>query len=56
MSDWPDNERNMTTRSNFKETFSERSLHLVRGFFVSSWFNLESFASMGTPLIKNWTL
>ena len=30
--DWPDNDRKMTSDRNFKLRFSERSLDLVRGF------------------------
>ena len=56
MSDWPGNEENMTSHSNFKERFSRKFLYLVRGFFVLIWFNWGSLASMGSPLIKNWTL
>ena len=32
MPNWPDNDRKMTSHSNFKIKLSERSLHLVRGF------------------------
>ena len=32
MSDWPGNDRKMTSHSNFKLRFSERPLDEVRGF------------------------
>ena len=34
MSDWPDNDRKMTSHSNFKLKFSEKFSDVGRGFFV----------------------
>ena len=31
MSDWPENDKKMTSYSNFKRIFSERSLDVFRG-------------------------
>ena len=35
MSDWPGNDRKMTSHSNFKLRFSESYLDLVRGFSLN---------------------
>ena len=38
MSDWPGNDRKMTSHNSFKLRFYERSLNIVRGFLF--WFGL----------------
>ena len=53
MSEWPGNDRTMS-HINFKLRFSEKSLDVVRGFFLSAWFNLRSLITRGNHLLENW--
>ena len=52
MSDWPGNDGKMTSYSNSKLKFFERSCKLVRGFYFEFCCDLRSLASMGTHLFK----
>ena len=54
MSDWPGNDRIMTSHSNFKLRYSETSLDVVRGFFVSIWCDLRSLVTRGNHLVESW--
>ena len=54
MSDWPGNNRKITSHSNFKLRYSETPLDVVRGFFASIWCDLRSLVTRGNHLVENW--
>ena len=54
MSDWPGNDRKITSHSNFKLRFSGKPLDIVRGFLFQFGAILRSLVKGGNHLVENW--